>query len=257
MAEAYLINAPTRRVKPNGKRYKGRQNMKKLYGAAATAHKKRMSKVRRRRNPCNSYGPRKHPKKKYYANKKHKNWGNVKNYKRKASVRRHRRRTNPNGFRMRAFSPQRFTAQVYDAALAAATLGLVILGSEWANRQAERTFPQMGTGVPNILLKLGTASVVIWGSQMMIRQAGLRQVAIAGAAYPLFVETVAQFAPQLAAQVPSIQVAAAPLMTGPIAAPGRTLGADYDLGQVAGDTSGAGFEDLAAELEQESDFSAY
>ncbi len=253
MAEAYLINAPSRRVKPKGKRYKGRQNMagrKKLYGAAKTAHAKRIAKGRRKRkNPCHTG-----PKKRNYRANKNRNWGGVKSYKRKSSVKRHRRRTNPNGFKLPTL--RGYTADVYDAALAAGTLGLVIVASQWANQQAQRTFPQMSVGVPNILLKLGTAGIVIWGSRMAIRAHGLRQVALAGAAYPLVVEAVAQFAPALAAQVPQISVATMPMLPAPAAPGGRTIGADFDL--AAAMDGSPGYEsELAAELEQESDYSAY
>ena len=254
MAEAYLINAPSRRVKPKGKRYKGRSNTmakrRKLYGAAKTAHAKRIAKgKRRRKNPCHT-GPKK---RKYRANK-NKNWGGVKAYKRKSGVRKHRRRTNPNGFKMPTL--RGYTADVYDAALAAGTLGLVIVASQWANQQAQRTFPQMSVGIPSILLKLGTAGVVIWGSRMALRSQGLRTVAVAGAAYPLVVEAVAQFAPALAAQVPQIGVATMPMLPAPVAPAGRTMGADFDL-SAAMDGSPGYESELAAELEQESDYSAY
>lgn len=145
-----------------------------------------------------------------------------------------------------------FAGDIYDGALYASTLALAIIGSQWINRQAERMFPQASVGFPNVLLKLATATAVIWGSKQVLRNPALKNVALAGAAYPLFTDALVQFAPGIATQVPSIGVATSPMVAVP-AQGGVGVGAEF-LG--AGMDEGP-LSELSAELEQDSDMSMY
>ena len=188
---------------------KRRKKRRKLYGAALKAHQKKVG--RKRSYKKRSY-KRRRRNKPWNKGRKLRKWKGVGSYSRKSSVKRHRRRVNPMArFRLPALPTARgMMVDVQRGVVAGAVLLGTFIGASWVGRQLERVVPGTQVGLPNLLLKMGTALGVVYLSRMAIRQPQLRQVAIGGAFFPLALEGIAMIAPGLAAQVPAIGAAALP-----------------------------------------------
>lgn len=135
-------------------------------------------------------------------------------------------------------------------AIAAVALGGAFYASRMIGNLASRYVPGAHAGIPRFLVKLGVATATVWAAKQVTRDPGLRKVVLAGAYFPLVVETVAMVAPGVAMQMAVVPALPAPAAASGVSAylgmpPGDRL-SDYTLNA-----------ELEAELETDSEFGIY
>lgn len=212
MAEAYLINpiSPSRSAKGRKGGIMARRRRRKLYGAALRSWRKARRKCR---HHSNSPDPRR---------------------------RHHRRRYRCNQALRMPRMPGMGQAgkTIMDSTFAVLTVGWTLMVTNWIAAQIQRTVPGVSGPWAGIAVKIGAASLVVWGANQVIRDPGLRKVALAGAAFVPVSELIGRFVPQVAAALPAPILPKIPGLGMP---PGDRL-SDYTLDAA-----------LEAELQQENE----
>jgi hypothetical protein len=190
-----------------------RRKSRKLYGAALAAH---LKKAGRRSNPRQS-------KRRRHTVRAHR----VKRHMSNPRRRTRRSRRNPLGLSIPRLGGM--GGQITQALMAAGALGITFVASAWIGRQVERYVPGMDKPLPNTLAKIGVAALTVYVSRVILKDGGLRKVAVAGAFFPVMVQGVSIVAPGVASQIPMLGYAApAMIASAPAAAATMQLEAQLE-----------------------------